>query len=145
MFSCGWIWVYNYFTQSRRVLGGVWKQWIAYSLGLMKFLSIQKRIQNLKSVKRSVKEHSPSANEILSSIQKGFGGLEVACWPLVPKFAGSNPAEAVGFFGRKNPQHASLWRGSKAVCPTSCFTAYKRTQKWRSRHFRQNFSAISRP
>ena len=27
-----------------------------------------------------------------------FGGLEVACWPLVPKFAGSNPAEAVGFF-----------------------------------------------
>ena len=27
----------------------------------------------------------------------GFGGLEVACWPLVPTFAGSNPAEAVGF------------------------------------------------
>ena len=23
-------------------------------------------------------------------------GLGVACWPLVPKFAGSNPAEAVG-------------------------------------------------
>ena len=36
----------------------------------------------------------------------GFGGLEVACWPLVPKFAGSNPAEAVGFFRvNKNPQH----------------------------------------
>jgi hypothetical protein len=76
----------------------------------------------------------------------GFGGLEVACWPLVPKFAGSNPAEAVGFFGRKNPQHAFLRRGSKAVCPMSCFTTCKRTQKWRgSRHFRQNFSAISRP
>ena len=27
----------------------------------------------------------------------GFGGLGVACWPLEPKFAGSNPAEAVGF------------------------------------------------
>ena len=27
----------------------------------------------------------------------GFGGLGVACWPLVPKFAGSNTAEAVGF------------------------------------------------
>jgi hypothetical protein len=27
-----------------------------------------------------------------------FGGLEVACWPVVPKFAGSNPAEVVGFF-----------------------------------------------
>ena len=31
----------------------------------------------------------------------GFGGLEVAYWPLVPKFAGSNPAEAVGFFRAK--------------------------------------------
>ena len=31
----------------------------------------------------------------------GFGGLEVACWPLVPKFAGSNPAEAVGFVRAK--------------------------------------------
>jgi hypothetical protein len=28
------------------------------------------------------------------------------CWPLVPKFAGSNPAEAVGFLRvNKNPQH----------------------------------------
>jgi hypothetical protein len=47
---------------------------------------------------------------------------------LVPKFAGSNPAEAFGFFGRKNPQHAFLRRGSKTVCPMSCFTACKRTQ-----------------
>ena len=31
----------------------------------------------------------------------GFGDLEVACWPLVPKFAGSNPAEAVGFLRAK--------------------------------------------
>ena len=49
----------------------------------------------------------------------GFGGLGVACWPLVPKFAGSNPAEAMGFLGRKNPQHAILRRGSKAVGPMS--------------------------
>ena len=34
-------------------------------------------------------------------IRNGFGGLGVSCWPLVPKFAGSNPAEAVGFLGRK--------------------------------------------
>jgi hypothetical protein len=47
----------------------------------------------------------------------GFGGLGVACWPLVPKFAGLNPAEAVGFLGRKNPQHAFLRRGSKAFGP----------------------------
>ena len=31
----------------------------------------------------------------------GFGGLEVACWPLVPKFVGSNPTEDVGFFRAK--------------------------------------------
>jgi hypothetical protein len=80
----------------------------------------------------------------------GFGGLEVACWPLVPKFAGSNLPETNGFFGRKNPQHAFLRRWSKAVCPMSCFMACKRTQKWRgSRHFRQNslghFSPIIPP
>ena len=40
----------------------------------------------------------------------GFSGLGVTCWPLVPKFAGSYPAEAVGFLGRKNPQHAFLRR-----------------------------------
>jgi hypothetical protein len=35
---------------------------------------------------------------------RGFGGLEDACWHLVPKFAGSNPAEAVGFFrAKKSP------------------------------------------
>ena len=49
----------------------------------------------------------------------GFGGLGVACWPLVPKFAGSNPAEVVGFLGRKIPQHAFLRRGSKSVGPMS--------------------------
>jgi len=48
-----------------------------------------------------------------------FGGLGVACWPLVPKFAGSNLAEVFGFLGRKNPQHAFLRRGSKAVGPMS--------------------------
>jgi hypothetical protein len=33
---------------------------------------------------------------------------------------GSNPAEAVGFFGHpKNPQYAFLQRGSKIICPMS--------------------------
>jgi hypothetical protein len=48
-----------------------------------------------------------------------FGGLEVACWHLVPKFTGSHLAEAVGFLWRKNPQHAFLQRGSKGVGPMS--------------------------
>ena len=42
----------------------------------------------------------------------------LACWTLVPEFAGSNPAEAVGFFGcPNNPQHAFLRRGSERICP----------------------------
>ena len=49
----------------------------------------------------------------------GVGGLEVACWPLVPKFARSHPAEAVGFLGRKNLQNAFLRRGNKTVGPMS--------------------------
>jgi len=32
---------------------------------------------------------------------------------------GFNPTEAVGFLGRKNPQHTFLRRGSKAVGPMS--------------------------
>jgi hypothetical protein len=45
-----------------------------------------------------------------------FGSAEVACWPLIPKFSGSNPAEAVGFLkGDKNPQHAFLRKGSKII------------------------------
>jgi hypothetical protein len=32
----------------------------------------------------------------MSKIEKAIPLL--SCWPLVPEFAGSNPAEAVGFF-----------------------------------------------
>ena len=54
----------------------------------------------------------------------GVGGLGVAYWPfstsLVPLFAGSNLAEAVGLLrAKKNPQHAFFRRGSKAVGPMS--------------------------
>jgi hypothetical protein len=56
------------------------------------------------------------------------------CWPLVPKFAGSNPAKAVEFFERKNPQHAFLRRGSKAVCPMLQFCGILKnpTMTWKS-------------
>ena len=37
----------------------------------------------------------------LKTALEGFGGLEVACWLLVPNFAGSNQAEPVGFFRAK--------------------------------------------
>jgi hypothetical protein len=45
--------------------------------------------------------------------------VSIGSTALVPKIAGSNQAEAVGFFGRNNPQHAFPQRGSKAVCPMS--------------------------
>ena len=38
---------------------------------------------------------------VVTTVHSGCGGLEVACWPLVPKFADSDPAEAVGFFRAK--------------------------------------------
>jgi hypothetical protein len=39
----------------------------------------------------------------------GFGGLEEAYWPLVPKFVGSNPAEAIGFLrAKKSSAHLPL-------------------------------------
>jgi hypothetical protein len=44
----------------------------------------------------------------------GFGGLGVSVLA-----SGSNPAEAVGFYGWKNPQHAFLRKGSKAAGPMS--------------------------
>jgi hypothetical protein len=52
----------------------------------------------------------------------GFGGLEVACWSLVPKFVGSHPAEVVGFLGRQNPQHAK-------VCILLVFLTYRVIQE----------------
>ena len=39
---------------------------------------------------------------LITLIFIGFGCLGVACWPSVPKFMGSNPAEAVRFLRAKN-------------------------------------------
>ena len=64
---------------------------------------------------KTAKTSNINCNTFFCHMMSVFGGLGVACWPLIPKFAGSNPAEAVGFLGRKNPQHTFLRRGSKAV------------------------------
>ena len=76
------------------------------------------------------------------------GGLEVACWPLVSKFAGSNPTETVGFFRVKKILSTPSFGGEvKPSVPCRRFTAYKRSLNvtWKSGIFRQNSSAISRP
>ena len=57
----------------------------------------------------------------------GVGGLDVACWPLVPKFAVSHPAEAVGFLGRKILSTPSFGGEVKPSVPCRSFTASKRS------------------
>ena len=57
----------------------------------------------------------------------GLGGLGVACWPLVPKFAGSNPAEAVEFLRAKKFLSTPSFGGEvKPSVPCRRFTACKR-------------------
>ena len=58
-----------------------------------------------------------------------FGGLEVTCWPLVPKFAGSDPAEAVGFLWRKILSTPSFGGEVKPSVPCRSFTACKKIRK----------------
>jgi len=55
----------------------------------------------------------------LSLKTSGFGGLEVACCPLLPKFAGSHPAEAAGFLVEKILSTPSFGGEVKAVSPMS--------------------------
>ena len=69
------------------------------------------------------------------------------CRPLVPKFAGSKPTEAVGFFrAEKILSTASFGGEVKPSVPCRRFTACKRSLNvaWKSGIFRQNSSAISR-
>jgi hypothetical protein len=56
-------------------------------------------------------------DDAVTASLSGFGGLVVSM--LVPKITGLLLAETVGFFRQKNPQHAFLQKGSKAVCPMS--------------------------
>ena len=74
--------------------------------------------------------------------------LEVAWWPLVPKFAGSNPTEAVGFFRAKKILSTPSFGGEvKPAALCRRFTACKGSLNvtWKSGIFRQNSSVISRP
>jgi hypothetical protein len=77
----------------------------------------------------------------------GFSGLEVACWPLVPKFAGSNPAEAVGFLRAKKILSMPSFRGEvKPSAPCRRFAACKRSLELRgSRILDEICQNISRP
>ena len=69
-------------------------------------------------------------NEHLRRQCSGFSGLEVVCWPLVPKVAGSNPAEAVWFLrGKKILSTPSFGGEVKLSVPCHRFVACKRSLK----------------
>ena len=76
----------------------------------------QRRLENMGMIVTAESEEllhdvipnncTASLDNLLEGLRKkpllsGFSGLEVTCWPSVPKFAGSHSAEAVGFLGRK--------------------------------------------
>jgi hypothetical protein len=83
-----------------------------------------------------------------------YCGLEVACWPLVPKFAGSNPPESVGILRAKKSSARLPSEGSvKPSVPCRRFAACKRSLnvvevvisgRW-SRHFGKSTGQNSRP
>jgi len=59
-----------------------------------------------------------------------FSCLGLACWSLVPKFAGSNAAEVVGFLGRKKILSTLSFGGEvKPSVPFRRFEARKRSLK----------------
>ena len=45
-----------------------------------------------------VLNNSAKTGGFINQLKGDFGGLDVACWPLVPKFAGTNQTESAGFF-----------------------------------------------
>jgi len=64
----------------------------------------------------------------VSMLLSGFGGLGVARCLQVPKFAGSNPAEAVRIFmGEKSSSRPSSRREVKPWVPCRRFAACKRS------------------
>jgi hypothetical protein len=83
-----------------------------------------------------------------SSRPSGFGGLEVACSPLVPKLAGFKPGRSRRIFqGETSSARVPFGREGKLWVPCHRFTACKRSLNatWKSGIFRINLPAVSRP
>jgi len=74
--------------------------------------------------------HCWQTPHIYDGLISPFSGLGVACWPLVPKFAGSNPAEAVRFLRAKKKILSTPSFGGEVKPSVPCrrFAACKRSQ-----------------
>jgi hypothetical protein len=64
---------------------------------------------------------------------------------MVPKFAGSNPAEAFGFLGQKIPSTPSFGGEAKPSVPCRSFTACKTSLNGVKIVISQKLPDISRP
>ena len=103
-------------------------RWVA-SIPKMKMLQLAKGTSGKPHVSLlwlGLKQKLRGISEVYCA-WNGFGGLGVACWPLVPKFAGSNPAEAVGFKGKKLLSTPSFGGEVKPSVPCRRFAACKRS------------------
>ena len=110
-------------------------------------LSVKRLSQRTTFLNPNAIRSSPTQTQT-KLCQSGFGGLEVVCWPLLPKFAGSSPAENFGFFrAKKILSTPSFGRKVKPFVPCRRFKECKRSLNvtWKSGIFRQNSSAISLP
>ena len=92
--------------------------------------------------------HNPE-NETHVIISESDSSFNLSgCWPLVPKFAGSNPVEFRWIFQSENIfSTPSFGREVKPFILRRIFAACKRTRKCMrgSRSFRSKLPAISRP
>jgi hypothetical protein len=73
--------------------------------------------RGIEEYTKSYKHKHHIIKEIEYPCSLGFGGLEDVCSPPVHKFAGSNPAETVGFFRAKKIPSTPSSGSSKAGGP----------------------------
>jgi len=75
---------------------------------------------------RAPERHTLKPIGFLEAILSGFGGLEIACWPLVPKFSRLAPGRSPRIFRAK--KILTSFRGEiKPSVPCRSFTACKRS------------------
>ena len=110
-------------TVCRVVICRIYFLWLAYS-GALSYEGISKFVYifYVVSILDFIRKHS------LTSVHSGFGGLGVACCLLVPKCAGSDPAEAIRIFqGEEILSTPSFGGEVKPSVPCRRFAACKRS------------------
>ena len=103
--------------------------------------------KNTQNYNIILQRHTLVVRKWQTPLVSGLGGLEVACWPLVPKFAGFTPGRSRRIFRAKKKilSTPSFGRGVKPSVPCRRFAAFRSLNvTWKST-FRQNLPDISLP